>query len=223
MTVANPFAAFQASQVAPVAAAPVGASPFGAQPAPAAGPQSGFGVAPVAVAPAPLAGPAAAPAPAGGFGIGMPSLDGVTESSGRLPDIPVGTSRLVFEKNTVKQRKGHSILIHFKIFSTDAAHVPQGTEVTFFQKISNDPDKRGKGLGAILACVRGIMGFSDEAAFKAAVPNWKDILAAVLAGQPAPWQGKHVWCLGIQGEPRMKADGTPTGTYWHNYQWAAAT
>lgn len=232
MTQANPFAAFQAQQPQaanpaafggqPLAQPAAAANPFGAQPASPPQNAGAFGA-----PPATAAAPAFAGSPpdlgGGGFGSGMPDLSDVSEAGGRLPEIPVGTHLLLFTKNYVKTRKGHSVLIDWKVLQTDNPNMPQGSDVSLFQKISNDPDKRGTGLGKILSCVRALLGFADEAAFKAD-PAWKNIFAAVIAGQAAPWQTRKVWCLGIRGDEKVdpKRPGVSTGQYWVNYQWAPA-
>lgn len=234
MTQPNPFAQFQASQTPAQAPqqtfAPAPANPFATGPAmaPQQPPQGGFGGPPVQTAPVATA-PAGPALAAGGFGYGMPDLSGVTESSGRLPQIPAGPngtagiSLLSFVKNEVLTQQGHTVRLTFTIKSTNAPHYQPESEVVLVQKIPQDQSKRGRALGAILACIRGVMGFADEAAFKAAVPNWSQFLAAALAGQPLPFVGRQAWCQATPNPAAPVIDKItklPTGEFYNNLQWA---
>lgn len=208
---ANPFA--QSFPGAPQATptgfgAPPQASPQGPTPAQAFG----------------SAGAPVAQAPAGGFGLGLPSINDVTEAGGRSPTIPTGTHLLEFSSNTVKTRQGHTVAFSVKVVQTDNTGFPPGSELSFIKKIPPNVDKRGSALGEILAAVRAFAGFKTEDEFKTGCPQANQLFQGALAGQPLPFTGRKSWCRATQGDQVIDSrTGQPApGKYWMKLDWQPA-
>jgi len=226
MANANPFAtSFPGAPQVGAQASPQG---FGAAPGGFPAAASAFGPPPVAANPAAVFGgqpagvPVAPSAPAGGFGLGLPSLGDVSEGGGRLPFVPEGVHLLVFAENLIKTRKGHTVNINFVIESTDNPLFQPGARVVASQKINPDVDKRGPSLGAVLSPVRALAGCANEAEFKAR-PDANGLFQAALAGQPLPFAGRKVWARGTRGEQMQDKNGAPVpGKFWVTVEWAPA-
>lgn len=233
MTQPNPFAAFQQAQAAQPAANPFAGQP--AQPAPGFPQQAAnpFGQ------PAPQQPQQPLPqvpqvqqqlpaAPVGGYG--LPDLSDIGESSAREPSIPLGMSDLEFSSCSVKTRQGHTAIITFKVINSQSPNNPPGSVVGFVKKLPQERDKQGTAIGFLLALIRGLAGFSDEATFKAQVPYWSQLLAAALhdPAKFAAWANagpdgrpRRVRVFGTQGEAIIdKKTKLATGKFYTNCDWS---
>jgi hypothetical protein len=213
MTNANPFAQFQQQQAQP--AQPQNAATFGA--APAQGVANPFGQAPQTQQ-------QAFTQPQQGF-TGLPDFSDLNESS-RAPLIPAGFFELEYTGNYIKTRKGHSVFISFKVVQSTNTMYPAGSDLDFMKKMPNDRTKIATAAGAVLACMRGLMGFADEATMKASVPQWNQYFTPLMAGQPADWlKGRRVYCKGTAGDLVIdQKTGRPKEPEerWTNYNWSPA-
>jgi hypothetical protein len=210
MTNANPFAAFQQAAAVPNAAQPVApaASPFGAAPA-----QQPLAQQPV------LPSVAAAPAALGA----LPDFGDIGES-GRDPLIPEGDHILLFKANKLKTFKGHTVIVDFTYVQTTAPFAP-GSTTCFLKKEPRDKSKTKTVIGYMLAMIRALAGYQDEATFKANVPEWSQILAACWHGDPrfAQWaHGRHVAVRGTRGS-EIEENGKPTGRFNVDLTWMPYT
>jgi len=231
---AQPAPAPQAQQPWQPQAAPQPAQQQYAQPAPQAPPQpqqGGFGAPPpYAQQPAQGFGPgygAQQPPPAQGAPQAWtpgapPQLGTVGEQGSRLPIIGSGGNGRYFLRcvGNGGTPGGTLCKVNFQVAEgpNGMAEVPND----WIQKINgtpNDPPatrhKWERSMGEILQVVRVVLGYPDEASFKAARADWSQIVWDVACGKPVPeLVGRNVVC---DAQDSGKRD--PKGNPFYAYVW----
>lgn len=195
----------------------------GAAPQPqqfAAAPQQ-FGAPPGAAAPQPLLAPGAA------FGPG--AFDGTTLVGHQDPTPTEGDYVFEIVETLLKTLNGRTHITKLRVldaqptqqFSPQLGQQPPsavGSDVSAPQKLDGSQWSFKYGTAAIMAMTLAMTGFTDEAAFKAAIPNWSPLMNALcdskqkLAGNdwpPNPLAGRRARCAVRFSGAFTKKDNKP--------------
>lgn len=127
-------------------------------------------------------------APAG-FTQNMPTAlpPGVTESGDSMPIITKpGSYVLEYEKHALSTQSA-TLFVYFKVIESDHPEYTIGMTVKWIKKFSEAPGhwKWNKDAGWVLALVRPLMGFRDQATFQA-IAGWDAFLISIIRGEPRP-------------------------------------
>jgi hypothetical protein len=150
--------------------------------------------------------------------------DGVEPAASRLPMLPPGTYRLVWEHATAN-RLGTGIKVTLEIAEIIAggagvangvdAPAVQGSSVQYIQAHTSDA-----GLSQVVALVMAFAGYDDREAFHAAFPG--DLIEACSEGHDDRLCGRTAFAVVTRGKDVTGENGTPTGDYYRNYRWQPA-